>query len=456
MDPADIEPPRLFTGELLNIILQPMSPEVLMQIIVLLVLLFLSAIISGSEVAYFSLRPADLHLMQDSEKKGDGLVSKLISKPKRLLATILIGNNLVNIAAVIISTSITASLFDFSMNPTAGFVIQVVVVTFLLVLFGEVLPKIYATQHPKDFARSMSIPLLIMDKLFRPFSMLMVAGTNLIDKRMKKRGYEVNMSELTHAIDITSDTNTPLEDKQMLKGIVKFGDTDVKQIMKGRMDAFAIEIDTTFDKVIEQILEKGYSRIPVYENNFDKVLGILYIKDLLAHLHKGPEFKWQDLLRPVFFVPESKKINALLKEFQDTKIHLAIVVDEYGGSSGLVTLEDILEEIVGEINDELDEEEITYSRLDENNVVFEGKALLNDVCRIMNIERKVFEKVEGEGADTLAGLILELAGRIPLKSEVIEFANYIFVIESVDKRRIKRVKMTIKQDDDEADTDPKA
>ncbi len=426
---------------MLAMLAHPITPDVVAQILVLIVLLVISALVSGSEVAFFTLRPQEINSLKESPSGSNKIVIELMHRPKRLLATILVLNNLVNIGAVILSAFITAQLFDFSQHPTLGFIIQVVVVTFILVLVGEVIPKIYATKNHMGLARFMAIPLLISDKIFAPISWSLVKTSNFIDKRFTNKGYDVTMDELTHAIDITSDTTTPPDEKKILKGIVNLGEIDVKQIMKPRMDVFAIDISTPFDALIKAILDNGHSRIPIIDGSFDKVSGLLYIKDLMKYLEKGPEFKWQQLIRQPFYVPEIKPINDLLHEFQERKMHMAIVVDEYGGSSGIVTLEDVLEEIVGEINDEFDDDDIIYSKLDNQNFVFEGKSLLNDICRVMEIDRRVFESIDGE-IDTVAGLLLELFGRIPEKNDSVQFKNFTFTIESADRRRIKRVKIT--------------
>jgi gliding motility-associated protein GldE len=306
------------------------------------------------------------------------------------------------------------------------------------------MPKIYATHNAVTFSARSVYPVYLLDKMFRPLSSILVASTSLVEKRVGGKGYDVSVDQLTHAIDITSDKNTPEEEKKILKGIARFGNIDVKQIMRPRMDVVSFDRDLGMSEIIPSIIENRYSRIPVYEGNFDTIIGILYIKDLLPYLDRQGDasFDWLTLLRPAYFVPESKKINDLLQEFQEMKMHLAIVIDEYGGSSGIVTLEDILEEIVGEINDEFDDEELFYSRLDERNVVFEGKTLLNDVSRVMEVDRKVFE-VENEEVDTLAGLLLELRGGIPRLNEIIRFKDITFTVESVDRRRIKRVKITL-------------
>jgi gliding motility-associated protein GldE len=350
----------------------------------------------------------------------------------------------VNIAIILLSSFVFRAFFNFSDHPVVGFIIQVILVTFLILLFAEILPKIIATQKPLRFASAMASTILIMLKGFYPLSSLLVRSTNLIDKHMAKKRPNISMHDLSHALEITSGTGSNEEDKSILKGIVSFGNVYAREIMRSRVDVVAVDIDTPFRELIHVILEAGYSRIPVYRESFDNVEGILYIKDLLPFLEKGPDYRWQDLLRKCFFVPESKKISDLLKEFQEKKIHLAIVVDEYGGTSGIVTLEDILEEIVGEINDEFDTEEtILYSKIDTNNYVFEGKTLLKDFCKITGADYAVFSEVKGE-ADTLAGLILEIKEELPHKGEKIAFNNFEFVIEGVDNRRIKRVKVKIK------------
>ncbi len=408
---------------------------------ILLLLLIFSGLFSSSEVAFFSLAPAQLsHLDDPAAGRTYQLIRQLLDNPKKLIATLLISNSLVNIGIVLVSNSIIHRMFDFSRNAALGFAVQVVAVTFVIVLFGEVMPKVYATKRNFRMAQLMAFPLFIIDKVLTPVSFLLVRSTGLIESRLKKRGYEVSMDELTHAIDIASDTDTPPDEKKILKGIVNSGNIDVRQIMKPRMDVVALDVKAPFSHVLSVIHEAGYSRLPVYEENLDRVKGVIFIKDLIAHLGSGDEFRWQQLMRTPFFIPESKRINDLLQEFQQKKIHLAVVVDEYGGTLGIVTLEDILEEIVGEMADEFDDEEPLYSRLDDENFVFEGKALLNDICRVMGIDRDIFDAIPGETA-TLAGMLLELAGRIPGKNEVIDYKDIRFTIESADKRKIKRVKI---------------
>lgn len=430
------------------------SMSFFLEAFILIICLFLSAFYSGAETAFFAISPSELFQLKDSQNISERLVYRLLEKPKRLLATLLIAVNFINISIVVISSLMIQQLFDFNQHELLGFIIQVVVLTFVIVLFCEVMPKVWATQNAIRFSKRSSMPIFITDKIFRPFSTLLVASSSFVDKRIVSKGYDVSADELTHAIDITSDKNTREDEKMILKGIARFGNIDVKQIMKQRLDVIAFDKDLSFSEIFPIIVENKYSRIPVYENSLDSVVGVLYIKDLLPYLDKENDtsFDWLKLLRPAYFVPESKKINDLLQEFQEKKIHLAIVIDEYGGSSGIVTLEDILEEIVGEINDEYDDEELTYSKLDELNYIFEGKALLNDLYRVMEVDRKLFETDSEDQADTLAGLLLELKGSIPQRNEVITYNNIRFTIESADRKRIKRVKISLpKKDKSETD-----
>lgn len=408
----------------------------------MLVLLFLSALVSGSEVGFFALTHSQIEKLKKGKGRADKLVIHLLEKPKRLLATILIANNLINIGFIVLSTFVFRAVFDFSEHPVLGFVMQVILVTFLILLFAEVLPKVYASQYPMRFAAFMAGPLLVLRRIFYPLSSLLVRSTRAIDRRLSRKRPDISMDDLSHALEITSNEDATEDDKNILRGIVRFGDIYAREIMRSRMDVVAVDIDTAFPKLLEIITEAGYSRIPVYRENFDNVEGILYIKDLLPYLGQEEDFAWQKLVRNCFFVPESKKINDLLKEFQEKKIHLAIVVDEYGGTSGLITMEDILEEIVGEINDEFDMEQAIYSKLDNNTFVFEGKTLLKDFCKITGVEDDIFNEARGE-ADTLAGLILEIEQEIPFKGAKIKAGIFEFEIESVDKRRIKRIKVSI-------------
>jgi len=432
------EPPSWF---LLNI-LNSLSFGFVAGCIVMCLLLVCSALISGAEVAFFSLAPKDLKELEDSKSRTSKTILDHLKKPQLLLATILIGNNFVNVAIIVLSTYITKVFISFTDNIMLVFTIQVVAVTFLILLIGEVIPKVYATTHALRLAAVMAMPLKFLQKIFKPLSLLLISSTSIIDKRIKRKGGQISVDELAHALEITRDEEASEEEEKIFKGIVKFGSTDVKQIMKSRVDVVAFDVKTSYEEMLEEVLESGFSRIPVFKESFDHIEGILYIKDLLPLLGKENINDWQKLIRQPFFVPENKKIDDLLKEFQEKKIHLAIVVDEYGGTSGIVTLEDIIEEIVGDITDEFDEEELAYSKLDKFNYVFDGKTALNDLYRVLEIDGILFEEAKGE-SDTIAGFVLELAGKIPKKNEKIVFNNYRFTIESADTRRIKRVKITI-------------
>jgi gliding motility-associated protein GldE len=424
-----------------------MTIEMVTGITAIILLLVLSALISGSEIAYFSLSPQQIHELKNSGSKNKHAIISLLGAPKRLLATMLISNNFVNVAIVVISTYITNTFFEMSSNSYwITFLIQVGVVTAVILFYGEILPKVYATQKNVQFATLMVSPMKVMVRIFYPLSSLLMYSTHIIDRRISRKSYNISMSELSDAIELTSDHTTPEEEKKILQGIVRFGDIEVKEIMRSRMDVAAIEISTKYRELLKYITEAGYSRIPVYEDTFDSVKGVLYIKDLLPFLEKGDGFEWQKLLRDAIFVPEKKKINDLLEEFQEKKIHLAIVVDEYGGTSGIITLEDIIEEIVGEISDEHDEplDDVVFTCLGENSYVFEGKTSLNDFCKVTGIEDNVFDEVKGD-ADSLAGLLLELMEKMPEKDESVEYSNFTFTVRVADKRRIKRIQVDISE-----------
>jgi putative hemolysin len=424
----------------IGITLNPISFDVFIAFVIVLFLLVSSALVSGSEVAYFSLSPAELNKLRRSKLKIDQSVIRLLGIPDRLLATILVANNFINIGIVIISAFITTKLFNFSGPAAYGFIIQVVIITFLLLFFGEILPKVYASRYAVKFSKLMAKPLNISEKIFRPINSFLIYSTSIVNKKFMQKRKNISIAELSDALELTQHDIS--EDKKILKGIVKFSNIYVKEIMKSRLDVVSVGITTKFKDLMTIINNSGYSRIPVYENTFDNIKGILYIKDLLPYIHKSGFFKWQSLIRPPYYIPESKKINDLLKEFQINKIHMAIVIDEYGGSSGIVTLEDILEEIVGEITDEYDYEESIYTKVDENQYIVEGKILLNDLYKILNIREDVFNDIKGE-ADTLAGLILELRGEIPRKGEKISYKNFVFKVISVDKRRIIKIHVTV-------------
>ncbi len=425
-----------------------LSPGIFIGFVLILLLLLFSAMVSGSEVAFFSLKARQVDALRKKGTLNSKRLIALLERPKRLLATILIANNFLNIAIIILSAFVSRQLFDLfdvSLHPVLGFILQVIVITFIILLFAEVLPKIYAAQYPMRFAGFMTAPLVFCRKLFYPFSSLLVKSTSFIDKKMAKKNQKISMEELSHALEIASDEKTSEDDKKILEGIVQFSSIYAREIMRPRLDVVAVELSVPFNELLKTIAAAGYSRIPVYKDNFDNVTGILYIKDLLPFLDKkNKNFEWQKLIRNCFFVPESKKISELLKEFQEKKIHLAVVVDEYGGTSGIITLEDIIEEIVGEITDEFDVEETIFSKIDDSNYVFEGKTLLNDFCKITGIKYENFDDVKGD-ADTLAGLILEIKKELPYHGEKINFKNMEFLIDAVDRRRIKRIKVKIKR-----------
>jgi putative hemolysin len=401
-----------------------------------------SAIISSSENAFFSLTKTQITDLTDDDGKIAEYAAYLLGHPKKLLATILITNTFVNIAMVMVSSLMLGILFNFGDNHVLGFFFEVILVTFLLVLFGEVMPKIYASQNNLKLARMFAIPMFVLNKIFTPFVFILEKSTSVIDKRITKKGHVLSVDELTHAIDITAEADTPKQEKFILKSIVNFGNINVKQIMRLRPDISALDAKIRFNELLAKINDWGYSRVPVFRDNMDQIVGVLYIKDLLPHMNKEDDFDWLKLIRKPYFVPESKKIDDLLKEFQSKRVHLAIVVDEFGGTSGIVTMEDILEEIFGEINDEFDEDETFYSRIDGNTFVFEAKMLINDMCRFMEVDMNTFDDARNE-ADTVGGMLLEVSGHLPEKGEEIMIEGFTFVIEAVDKRRIKRVKVII-------------
>lgn len=438
----------LFIPESFGFIVKPFTTSVLVSILIMVVLLVVVSLVSAAESAFFSLTPTDMDELRGSNSTNDQRILKLIEIPKRLLATVLISINFINIAIVILSTFIFEEQFDFSQSPLVGFLIQVVAVTFLILLVGEVIPKIYATQNPLKVSRRLFLFVQVLQQIFYPISSFLIFSTSLLDKVIKPKSHNISVDELSHALDLTSDEDIPEEDHKILKGIVKFGNTDVKQIMKPRMDVTAFSYTTGFHKLLEDINVYGFSRVPVYKENLDNISGVLYTKDLLQYTSEADNFNWQSIIRPPFFVPENKKIDDLLREFQFKKIHLAVVVDEYGGTSGIVTLEDVIEEIVGEINDEFDDDDLVYSKLDDLNYVFEGKAPLNDLYRVLQIEGEEFEQAKGE-ADTLGGFLVELEGRIPAKNETIRFNQWLFTIESADNRKIKRVKVTLEKNEEQ-------
>ncbi|MBB4119307.1 gliding motility-associated protein GldE [Mesonia hippocampi] len=414
-------------------------------VVLLFVLLIASALISGSEVALFSLTPTDFNTDSNKYTPKEQLLIRLLDKPKKLLATILVANNFVNIAVILLFDSLGKHFFGslntvfFGVN--LRFLVEVVVVTFLILLFGEILPKVYASRNNVKFAYFMAYPLAALDKLFAMVSLPMSYVTAQIHARLGKQKSHIGVDQLSQALALTSQEDTTQEEQKILQGIISFGNTETRQVMQPRMDVFALEINQSYTEVLTEIVENGYSRIPVYEDNLDNIKGILYIKDVLPHLTEA-NLNWQNLIREPYFVPENKKLDDLLNDFKTKKNHLAIVVDEYGGTSGLISLEDIIEEIVGDISDEFDDEDIIFSKLDENNFIFEGKTTLKDFYKIIKLSNNsVFEEHKGE-AETLAGFILEISGKFPKRNEKISFRNYTFTIEVIDNRRVKQLKVS--------------
>ena len=418
--------------------------SVIISLAVSLFLLGLSALISASEVAFFSLDPQTMNELEESDKKSDQNILRLLQSPQRLLATILIGSNFLNVAVILLMTHFTTSILNFDHAPFLGFIFQAILITFLLLLFGEIMPKVYATQFSKKTALKAVPVLTTLGKMVSPIVSFLVNSTSIVNNKLAKHTRSnISMDELSHALELTS--NSKDEDTEILEGIIKFGNIQVVDIMTSRVDMVVVDIKTNYKKLLDIIIKSGYSRIPVYAENRDNIKGILYSKDLLPHLNKPANFRWQSLVRQAYFVPETKMIDDLLNEFQLNKIHLALVVDEYGGTSGLITLEDILEEIVGDISDEYDNEELLFTKIDNHTFIFEAKILLNDFFKIAEIEEDDFIKVTDE-VETLAGLILELKGDIPAKNERIDYGRYVFEILAVDNRRIKKVKLFIKDD----------
>ena len=433
----DIEPPSLFFLVL--------DYAHITSILILFVLLFCSALISGAEVAFFSLNAVDLQRNEVKPSRRLQVIRKLLAEPKKLLATILVANNFINIAIVLLFDSLAGVFFsNVSDQYHFRFILEVGVVAFLILLFGEILPKIYASRNKLKFAKMMSYPLNTMDSLFSPISLPMRSITLYIHRKFGKQKSDISVDRLSQALELTDEGDTTTEEQKILKGIVTFGNTDTKQVMKYRMDIFALNECLSFEEIMPEIIVRGHSRIPVYKDNIDTITGILYVKDLLPFID-NKVLDWQKLKRDPYFVPENKKLDDLLSEFKEMKMHLAIVVDEYGGTSGLISLDDILEEIVGEISDEFDDDDLVFSKLDDYTFVFEGKTPLKDFYRVIKLEdNQVFEAARGE-ADTIAGFLLEISGGFPKKDEILRFHNYAFTIEAFDNKRIKQIKLSIQQ-----------
>lgn len=421
-----------------------LDTSLVLGIILFLALLLCSALISGSEVALFSLSQTEINRELDEKSNSIEIVSNLLQNPQKLLATILVANNFINIGIVILFAYLGDTIFG-AIHPTwLKFVLEVGVVTFLILLFGEILPKVYASRNNVKFSKFMAIPLNVLDKLITPVSMPMQSLTKAINNKLRGQKTNISVDQLSQALELTSEEDTTKEEHKILQGIVSFGNTDTRQVMQPRIDLFALDKTLKYSEIIPEIIKKGYSRIPVFEDNVDHVIGILYVKDLLPYINEK-EYNWTSLLREPFFVPENKKLDDLMVEFQEKKVHLAVVVDEYGGTSGIVSLEDIIEEIVGDISDEFDDDQLIYSKLDDDNFVFEGKTNLKDFYRIIKLDdEEVFENNKGE-SETIAGFVLEISGSFPRINSKIKFENYVFKIESIDSKRIKRIKVTIKR-----------
>ncbi len=409
-------------------------------IVVLIALLLLSALISGSEVAFFSLGAGELEELEDESTKHNH-IRELLSQPEELLGTILISNNFVNVGIVILSTYLLNTFFSPELwRPLLTFIIEILAITGVLLLFGEILPKVYANTARLNFARSVVPFIFRLHKILKPLSKRLSKTINRIN--IEGRGPSLSVDDLEQALELTNDEDSTEDEQRILKGIVRFGSTTVKEVMTPRTSVIAIDIKAPFHDTLAHIVEKGYSRIPVYEDQLDQIKGLLYVKDLLPYVDASDNFGWQDLIRTPFFVPESKKIDDLLKEFQQRRIHLAIVVDEFGGTSGVISLEDVIEEIVGEISDEFDDDDLVYSKLDDHNYVFEAQTPLIDFCRVLDLPKDIFESVDGE-SDSLAGLVLELAGKFLEKNEEITYEAFTFKVESVDQRKLIRIKVTV-------------
>jgi len=419
------------------------AESVILGCILLVILLFFSALISGAEVAFFSLTKNDIDKNLESGSKHMEIIARLLEKPKKLLATILVANNFINIAIVLLFAFVGEYLFQSLTNTVIKFLVEVVTVTFLILLFGEIIPKIYASRNNVRFSSFMAQPIKVLDTLLTPFSGPMRLVTIKLQGALGGRKSNLSVDQLSQALELTDQQDTTDEEHKILQSIVSFGNTDTKQVMRPRMDIFALDAALNFDKILPQIIDNGYSRIPVYRDNIDKVIGVLYAKDLLPYLRKDADFNWLNLLREPFFVPENKKLDDLMQEFQIRKVHLAVVVDEYGGTSGLVSLEDIIEEIVGDISDEYDDEDLNFTKIDDYNYRFDGKTNLKDLYKIIELEDSSdFEQKKGE-AETIAGFILEISGGFPRIGSKINFKNFVFTIEAMEKRRIKQIKLSI-------------
>ena len=419
----------------------PPSVGAIVAISLAILLLFASGFVSASEIAFFSLSPNDLSEIEKEEHASDRRIVALLEDSEKLLATILISNNFVNVTIIMLCNFFFAEVVDFGNSVIVEFLVITVVLTFLLLLFGEIMPKIYSAQHTLKFVRMAAPIVMALKKAFSPLSNLLVRSSFIVNKCVAKKNYNISVDELSQALELTDKTEIS-EESNILEGIIRFGGETAKEVMTPRLDMVDLDVSATFNEVLDCVVENGYSRVPVYEDSRDNIKGILYIKDLLPYLKKEADFAWQNLIRPAYFVPETKMIDDLLRDFQTNKIHIAIVVDEFGGTSGIVTMEDIIEEIVGEINDEYDEEERSYVKINDHTYVFEAKTLLSDFYKILKIDSDSFEDIEGD-ADTLAGLLLEIKGEFPKLHEKLEFEHFQFEVLEMDARRILKVKVLI-------------
>lgn len=421
--------------------LESTNAHLLFGSIGIVLFLLTSAMVSAAEVALFSLSQKDMNDLYESDSTKATMLSKLLQRPKKLLATILVANNFSHIGVVIIFSFVGETLFASIASPVVKFMVEVLTVTFLILLFGEVLPKVYASRNNIAFSKWIVTPLTVLDTILSPISFPMRRITDYLQDKLGQQKANISVDQLSQALELTSSEDTSSEEQKLLEGIVSFGNTDTKQVMSPRIDVFGLEITEPFAEIYPKIVDKGYSRIPVYKDNIDHIEGILFVKDLIPHIHRK-DLDWVSLIREPFFVPENKKLDDLLKDFQRMKSHLAVVVDEYGGTSGLVSLEDVIEEIVGDISDEFDDENINYSQIDDKNYLFEGKINLKDFYRIVEVDEVAFENRKGE-AETLAGFILELLGNFPKKGQKIHFSTVMFTVEMVDKKRVKQLKVTL-------------
>ena len=428
---------ELFDG----VTVYPPSVGAIVAISLAILLLFASGFVSASEIAFFSLSPNDLSEIEKEEHASDRRIVALLEDSEKLLATILISNNFVNVTIIMLCNFFFAEVVDFGNSVIVEFLVITVVLTFLLLLFGEIMPKIYSAQHTLKFVRMAAPIVMVLKRAFSPLSNLLVRSSFIVNKCVAKKSYNISVDELSQALELTDKTEIS-EESNILEGIIRFGGETAKEVMTPRLDMVDLDVSATFNEVLDCVVENGYSRVPVYEDSRDNIKGILYIKDLLPYLKKEADFAWQNLIRPAYFVPETKMIDDLLRDFQTNKIHIAIVVDEFGGTSGIVTMEDIIEEIVGEINDEYDEEERSYVKINDHTYVFEAKTLLSDFYKILKIDSDSFEDIEGD-ADTLAGLLLEIKGEFPKLHEKLEFEHFQFEVLEMDARRILKVKVLI-------------